>query len=188
MSSFNTLDMPLLAEFFTFKQKGEESFKNAWDRISGLHQKIQPMLAMCVLLRCFYYGLSDACKHALDVITGGNFLEIDELESLRIIKGLVVFPTNEKTNGIHGRLDKIENILCNLNLNGIEEGSKDYQILEISGGWEPYIPIEINDQRLFAYCDIGSMMSTMPRMVFNAMNFGDLFNYPFCHSHSDGIS
>ena len=50
------------------------------------------MLAMCVLLSCFYYGLSDACKHALDVITGGNFLEIDEMEYLRIINGLVVFP------------------------------------------------------------------------------------------------
>ena len=96
MSSFTTLDMPLLAEFFTFKQKGGESFKNAWDRISELHQKIQPMLSMCVLLRCFYYGLSDSCKHVLDVITGGNFLEIDELESLRIIKGLVVFPQMRK--------------------------------------------------------------------------------------------
>ena len=103
ISSFTTLDMTLLTEFFTFKQKGGESLKNAWDIISEIHQKIQPMLAICVLLRCFYYGLSDACKHALDVITGG------------IIKGLVVFPTDEKTNGIHDRLDKIENILCNLN-------------------------------------------------------------------------
>ena len=25
-------------------------------------------------------------------------------------------------------------------------------------------------------------------MVFDAMNFGDLFDYPFCHSHSDGSS
>ena len=100
MSSFTTLDMTLLDEFFTFKQKGGESFKNSWDRISELHQKIQPMLAICVLLRCFSYGLSDACKHALDVITGVNFLEIDELESLRIINGLVVFPMIEKTDGI----------------------------------------------------------------------------------------
>ena len=76
MSSFTTLDMTLLTEFFTFKQKGGESLKNAWDRISEIHQKIQPMLAICVLLRCFYYGLSDACKHALDVITGGNFLKL----------------------------------------------------------------------------------------------------------------
>ena len=59
---------------------------------------------------------------------------------------------------------------------------------EINGDWEPYIPIEINDQRFLAYCDIGSMMSTMPRVVFDAMNFGDLFDYPFCHSHSDGSS
>ena len=32
------------------------------------------------------------------------------------------------------------------------------------------------------------MMSTMPRMVFDTMNFGDLFDYPLCHSHSDGSS
>ena len=30
------------------------------------------------------------------------------------------------------------------------------------------------------------MMSTMPRMVFDALNFGDLFYYPFYHAHSDG--
>ena len=116
MSSFTTLDMPLLVEFFIFKQRGGESFKNAWDRISELHQKIQPMLALCVLLKCFYHGLFDACKHALDVITRGNFLAIDEMESLRIINGLVIFPMNEKTDGILDRLDKIENILCGLNL------------------------------------------------------------------------
>ena len=83
----------------------------------------------------------DACKHALDVITGGDFLEIDQLESLRIINGLVVLPMDEKTDGILDRLDKIENILCDLNLNGIEKISKNYQILEIYGDWEPYIHI-----------------------------------------------
>ena len=88
------------------------------------------MLAMCVLLRCFYYGLSDACKHALEVITGGDFLEIYELESLRIIKGLVVFPMDEKIDGILDRLDKIENILCDLNLNGIEKISKLIKFLK----------------------------------------------------------
>ena len=136
------------------------------------------MLAMCVLLKCFYYGLSDACNHALDVITGGEFLEIDEMESLRIINGLVVFPINEKTEGILDRLDEIENNLCDLNSNGIEESSKNYKILEIVGDWEPYIPVEINGRRFLAYCDIGSVMSTMPRMVYDTMNFGDLFDYP----------
>ena len=28
----------------------------------------------------------------------------------------------------------------------------------------------------------------MPRMVFDTMNFGDLFDYPFCQSHSNGSS
>ena len=90
MSSSTYLDMPLLVEIFTFKQKGGESFKNALDRISELHQKIQAMLAICVLLRCFYYGLSDACNRALDVMVGGKFVECDEIRSLRIICGLVL--------------------------------------------------------------------------------------------------
>ena len=30
------------------------------------------------------------------------------------------------------------------------------------------------------------MMSTMPRMVFDAVNFGNLFDYLFYHAHCDG--
>ena len=45
----------------------------------------------------------------LIIITGGDFLEIDELESLRIINGLVVFPMNGKTDGILIRLKHIFN-------------------------------------------------------------------------------
>ena len=30
------------------------------------------------------------------------------------------------------------------------------------------------------------MMSTMPKMVFDSLNFGDLFDYPFYHSHANG--
>ena len=30
------------------------------------------------------------------------------------------------------------------------------------------------------------MMSTVPKMVYNALNFGDLFDYPFYHSHANG--
>ena len=29
-------------------------------------------------------------------------------------------------------------------------------------------------------------MSTMPKVVCDALNFGDLFDYPFYHSHADG--
>ena len=64
------------------------------------------MLAICVLLRCFYYGLSDLCKHALDVMVVGKFAEYDEIKSLRITSRLVVFPMNEKTDEIIDRLDK----------------------------------------------------------------------------------
>ena len=74
------------------------------------------MLAICVLLRCFYFGL-DSCMPALDVTVGGNFVEYDEIKSLHIIDGLVAFPMNTKIDEITDRLGKIENILSNLNVN-----------------------------------------------------------------------
>ena len=113
----------------------------------------------------------DYLKHTLDVITGGNFLEIDELESLRIINGLVVFPVDEKTDGKLDRLDKIENILCGLNLNGIEKSSKNYQIHEIDGYWEPTIKMRINEFDYNALCDLGASISVMPKSFNEMLNF-----------------
>ena len=86
MSSFTTLDMPLLAEFFTFKQRERKFLKMLGIEFQIYIKRFNPCL-LCV----FYWDAftMDYLMHV--VITGGNFLEIDELESLRIIKGLVVF-------------------------------------------------------------------------------------------------
>ena len=119
-------------------------------------------------------------------MVGGSFVEYDEIKSLHIIDGLVTFPMNTKIDGITDRLGKIENILRNPNVKKKEEALKSDQILEIEGDREPYVKIEIKEQTFLAYCDVGSMMSTMPKMVFDALNFGNLFDYPFYHTHSDG--
>ena len=37
---------------------------------------------------------------------------------------------------------------------------------EIEGDREPYVKIKIKEQTFLAYCDVGSMMSTIPKMVF----------------------
>ena len=107
MSSSFSLIMSLLVDLVTFKQKSGESFKEAWDGILELHQKIQPMLAVYVLLRCFYFGLFEEYKHALDVMVGGSFVEYDEIKYLHIIDGLAAFPMNTKIDEITDRLGKI---------------------------------------------------------------------------------
>ena len=50
---------------------------------------------------------------------------------------------NDKIDGINDRLDEIENIFCNLNLNGLEKSSISDQVLEVEGDWETIIKIEI---------------------------------------------
>jgi hypothetical protein len=43
---------------FTFKQKDEESFKEAWSRIYDWHGKTEPKMTWSLLLSCFYFGLA----------------------------------------------------------------------------------------------------------------------------------
>jgi hypothetical protein len=51
---------------FTFKQKGEESFKKAWSRIYDWHGKTEPKMTLSLLLSCFYFGLALRYRYALD--------------------------------------------------------------------------------------------------------------------------
>ena len=131
------------------------------------------MLPIYVLLRWFYFVFSEACRHALDVMVGGSFVEYDEIKYLHIIDGLVAFPMNTKIDGITDRFGKIENILSNLYVKEEEKTLKSDQILEIEGDREPYVKIVIKEQTFLAYCDVGSMMCTMPKIVFDSLNFGD---------------
>ena len=73
MSSSTPLVMSPESEVLTFKQRGGESLKDAWERISDAHKKIQPIIALSVLLRCFYFGIFTWYRHALDLIAGGLF-------------------------------------------------------------------------------------------------------------------
>ena len=96
------------AEVLTFKQRGGESFKNAWDRISTSYKKIQPMLDSNILVKCFYLGLFGWYKHALDMIIGGNFLECEDTKALNTINDMVRFLSedNDKKT-IHDKVDKL---------------------------------------------------------------------------------
>ena len=63
--------------------------------------------------------------------------------------------------GVLTRLDKIER-----SLNGINLGNhaKEQPLVELKNDWEPFIEIIIGSEKFDAYCDLGSLMSIMPRL------------------------
>jgi hypothetical protein len=62
---------------FTFKQKDEESFKEAWSRIYDWYEKTEPKMTLSLLLSSFYFGLSLRYRYALDATSEGDFLHCD---------------------------------------------------------------------------------------------------------------
>jgi hypothetical protein len=58
MSSLVATTMSPEDMIFTFKQKSEESFKEAWSRIYDWHGKAEPKMTLSLLLSCFYFGLA----------------------------------------------------------------------------------------------------------------------------------
>jgi hypothetical protein len=81
--------MPPEEMIFTFKQKSEESFKEAWSRIYDWHGKTEPEMALSLLLSCFYFGLALRYRYALDTTAEGDFLHCDGDQAFNIIKKLI---------------------------------------------------------------------------------------------------
>src|SRR3954462_7970101 len=75
------------SEVLDFRQRDGENMKKAWDRISEVHKRIMPWIPIKIVLRNFYHGLSKWCKHSLDIIAEGDFLECDEVRALDIFHG-----------------------------------------------------------------------------------------------------
>ena len=73
------------SEVLDFHQLNGENMKKAWDRISKAHKRIMPWIPLRIVLRNFYYGLFKRCKHSLDIIAEGDFLECGEARALEII-------------------------------------------------------------------------------------------------------
>jgi hypothetical protein len=70
MSSLVDTTMSPEDMIFTFKQKSEESFKEAWSRIYDWHGKTEPKMTLSFLLSCFYFGLALRYRYALDACRG----------------------------------------------------------------------------------------------------------------------
>jgi hypothetical protein len=73
MSSLVSVTMSPEEMIFTFKQKSEESFKEAWSRIYDCHRNTEPKMTLSLLLSSFYFGLALCYRYALDATAGGDF-------------------------------------------------------------------------------------------------------------------
>src|SRR3954469_13284205 len=59
-------------------------------------------------------------------------------------------------------------------------------MLEIENDWEAFIRIVISNQNFLAFCDIGSMVSIMPRFIYDSLNLANMEKFPSFHENSNG--
>src|SRR3954466_14102298 len=107
------------SEVLDFHQKNGENMKKAWDRISEAHKANMTWLPIRIVLRNFYLGLFKWCKHSLDIIAEGDFLECDEARALEIIFVLFIFFFYDGFNNVRDRIATIEKRLDALDFKGV---------------------------------------------------------------------
>src|SRR3954463_12792407 len=96
------------SEVLDFHQQNGENMKKAWDRISEAHKIIMPWIPIRIVLRNFYFAIFKWCKHSLDLIAEGDFLECDEARALEIIHGLSSYFAYDCFDTIIDRIATIE--------------------------------------------------------------------------------
>src|ERR1041385_3543401 len=165
------------SEVVDFRQRDGENMKMAWDIISEAHKRIMPWIPIKIVLRNFYHGLYKWCKHSLDILAEGDFLECDEARALDILHGLSsYFVYGRSIDTVIYRLATIEKRMDALDLRKVEElKSNKNEMLEIDDDWEAFVRISISNQDFLAFCDIGSMVSTMPKIVYDSLKL-DMYN------------
>src|SRR5215216_2483082 len=119
MSSLAPVTMSPEEMIFTFKQGIEESFKEAWSRISDPHEKIEPKMTQSLFLSSFYLGIALSYIYALDAVVGGDFLQCNEDDAVNAIKKLVfTYNLPSKTDisftNIFARLNTLETSISSL--------------------------------------------------------------------------
>src|SRR3954469_8727603 len=174
-------------EVLDFRQRDGENMKKAWDRISEAHKIIMPWISIKIVLRNFYHGLFKWCKHSLDIIAEGDFLECDEARALDILHSLSsYFVYDCSFDTVIDRLATIGKRMDALDLRRVEElKSNKKEMLEIDDDWEPFVRISISNQDFLAFCDIGSMVSTIPKTVYDSLKL-DMDNLSSYHEHANG--
>jgi hypothetical protein len=163
MSSLVAITMSPEEMIFTFKQKNEESFKEAWSRIYDCHGKTELKMTLSLLLSSFYFGLALRYRYALDATTEGDFLHCDGDQAFNIIKKLITtysLPSDFDSSlvSIFARLSTLETqTACLKDYYSTLREHYDYvPINSEPSSWFPTVKITIIGETFHARCDIMS--------------------------------
>jgi hypothetical protein len=181
MSSSVATTMSPADMIFTFKQKDEESFKEAWSRIYDWYGKTEPKMTLSLLLSCFYFGLALRYKYALDATAEGDFLHCDGDQAFNIIKKWITIysmPTyfDSSLVCIFNRLNTLETRTASLNTcyNTLCQHF-DYVPMNFEpSSWYPTVKITIGGETFHTRCDIMSKFCLMPKDVYESLSLWKL--------------
>jgi hypothetical protein len=161
---------------FTFKQKSEESFKEAWSRIYDSHGKTEPKRTLSLLLSSFCFVLALRYRYALDATARGDFLHCDGDQAFNIIKKLIaVYSLSTDFDfslvSIFARLNTLEtHTACLKECYHMLREHHDYvPINSEPSSWFPTVKITINNETFHARCDIMSEFCLMPKEVYESL-------------------
>ena len=117
----------------------------------------------------------------------GDFLECDESRALGIIHGLSSYFVYDGFDTVIDRLATIEKRIDALDLKEEEKPKPPREeIFEIENDWEPFVRIVISKQSFLAFCDIGYMVSIMPRFIYDSLNLANMDNFSSFHEYYNG--
>ena len=166
---------------FTFKQGGEESFKEAWSRIFDSYNKTEPKMTLSLLLSNFYFGLILRYRYALDAVVGGDFLHCDGDQAFNAIKKLVTSSSSANNfdpshASIHNRLNTLEtNISCLKEVYNRIREYYDYVLLSFEPSmWVPTVKVAIGGETFHARCDIMTEFCLMPESIYKSLTLWGL--------------
>jgi hypothetical protein len=166
---------------FTFKQKSEESFNEAWSRISDSHNKTEPKMTLGLLLSNFYSVLVLCYRYALNVVAGGDFLHCDGDQAFNVIKTLIaIYSSPSKFDSslvsIYARLHTLEtNTTCLKECYSMLREHHDYvPINSEPSRWFPTVKVTINGETFHAHCDIMSEFCLIPSDIYESLNLWGL--------------
>jgi hypothetical protein len=181
MSSLDATTMSLEEMIFAFKQKNEESFKEAWSRIYDWHGKTKPRMTLSLLLSCFYFELALCYRYALDATGEGDFLHCDGDQAFNIIKKLITIysmPTSFDNDlvSIFNRLNTLETHTACLN-NCYSTLRQHFNYVPTNSepsSWYPTVKITIGGETFHAHCYIMSEFCLMPKDVYESLSLWKL--------------
>jgi hypothetical protein len=167
---------------FTFKQRSEESFKEAWSRIYDSQGKTEPKMTLGLLLSSFYFGLALCYRYALDAVAGGDFLHFDGDQAFNVIKKLIAVyssPSNLDSShlSIYARLNTLETSTTRLKecYSMLRERLDFVPINSEPSRWFPTVKVTINGETFHARSDIMSEFCLMPKDIYESLNLWGLY-------------